>query len=121
MSNTVNTTTNAFEEYNPMSSTFITTHQIATEERKRRGTTTYTRVLTCETTHESGKRYYNVIITKDVYNITCQLADVGDSAEQSYAQVKIVMTDEFTYRFNFKYNYCAKAFYEELFDEVFLD
>jgi hypothetical protein len=112
---------NPAEEYNIMSDTFVTSFRIATEMRKRRGTTTYTRVLTCDSTLESGNRWYYLIICKEIYEIYCRLADIGSSEENNYAQVKIMMADDYSYTFNFRYNHNAKAFYEELFDEVFLE
>jgi hypothetical protein len=113
--------TNVAEEYNIMSDTFVSSFRIATEMRKRRGTTMYTRVLTCDSTLESGNRWYYLIICKDIYEISCRLADIGSSEENNYAQVKIMMADDYSYTFNFRYNHNAKAFYEELFDEVFLE
>ena len=104
-----------------MAHTCITAHKIETEAMKKRGSINYTPVIKCETTQENGERYYDVFIRKDVWNIICRLADVGDNAERDYAQVIVVMEDNFHYRFNFRYNYCAKAFYDELFAEVFLE
>jgi hypothetical protein len=104
-----------------MDYTYVTTYKIENEELRKRGSIHSMPVIKCDTTQEDGGRNYRVFIRKNVYNIVCRLADVGDTTEQDYAQVCIIMSDDFTFNFKFRYNHSAKAFYDEMFAEVFLE